>query len=270
MIGRGLQRVDRSRAGVLHGRQRRWPAGIIAPRPDRRPVEEAVRVHPPASRPSYRSHPGAVLATLLVLGGMGVARGQAPASTPSPPADAGPTVPAIEPSEAVVRIEGVAENRFNPTHGTMFFKLSGADFPVKAEDVAVLINEAPVPASRVAISRRIVSASYVMPPGLNDIVLRAWDPLGRLISADALLWAGDRLLVIDVVDVAGLPVEGAEVTARLANQRSVQDTVRAAGGVAQFVNLPSESIAVEASHPDGRSGSLAVPPDQQRAVLTLR
>lgn len=230
-------------------------------------------MHQPASRPPLRSRSGAALAVILVLGGPGVAGGQTPAETPasdSPPPAADLPAPAVEPSEAVVRIEGVAETRFNPTHGTIFFTLSGTDFPVKAEDIAVLINDAPVPAARVSISRRIVSASYVMPPGLNEVVLRAWDPLGRLISADALLWAGDRLLVIDVVDVAGLPVEGADVTARLANQRSVQATVGAPGGVAQFVNLPPESIAVEASHPDGRSGSLAVPPDQPRAVLTLR
>jgi hypothetical protein len=76
--------------------------------------------------------------------------------------------------------------------------------------------------------------------------------------------------VIDVVDAVGMPVEGASVTARLANQRSVQATVEAQDGVAQFVNLPVESIAVEAAHPDGRSGSLAVPPEEQRAVLVLR
>jgi hypothetical protein len=167
-------------------------------------------------------------------------------------------------------VEGVAENRFNPTHGTVFFTLSGTDFPAKAQDVTVLVNETPLPASRVSISRRIVSASFAMPPGLNEVVLRALDPLGRLISADTLLWAGDRLLVIDVVDAVGMPVEGASVTARLANQRSVQATVEAQDGVAQFVNLPVESIAVEAAHPDGRSGSLAVPPEEQRAVLVLR
>lgn len=226
-------------------------------------------MHQTASQPSPRGRRAAVFAVALLIGSAGSARAQEPATAtaePPPPV----AVPAGDAPEAVVRVEGVAENRFNPTHGTVFFTLSGTDFPAKAQDVTVLINETPLPASRVSISRRIVSASYVMPPGLNDVVLRALDPLGRLISADTLLWAGDRLLVIDVVDAVGMPVEGASVTARLANQRSVQATVEAQDGVAQFVNLPVESIAVEAAHPDGRSGSLAVPPEEQRAVLVLR
>lgn len=181
--------------------------------------------------------------------------------------DAGPEILA---SEAEIRIEGLAENRFNPTHGTVFFVLSGADFPAEVSDVAVLVNDAQVPAPRVSLSRRIVSAGYVMPQGLNEVILRAWDQQGRLMSADTLVWAGDRLLVIDVVDDTGQPLEGAAVTAQLANQRSVQVTVQAHGGVAQFVNLPGESIALAASFPDGRSGILTVGPDEQRAILVLR
>ena len=181
-----------------------------------------------------------------------------------------PAPDAIVDSEAVIRVEGIAENRFNPTHGTVFFVLRGADFPTEIRDVAVLVNEAQVPSPQVSLSRRIVSAGIVMTPGLNEIILRSWDAEGRLMSADALVWAGDRLLVIDVVDLDGQPVDGAVATAQLANQRSVQSTVEAMDGVAQFVNLPVESIAVEARHPDGRSGSLAVPPDVQRAILTLR
>ena len=180
------------------------------------------------------------------------------------------TPPPIVDAEAVIRIEGVAENRFNPTHGTVFFVLNGADFPTEAGDVAVLLNDAQLPSPDVSLSRRIVAASYVMPTGLNELILRSWDAEGRLMSADALVWAGDRLLVVDVVDLAGQPVAGATVTAQLANQRSVQATVDAPGGVAQFVNLPDESIAVEARHPDGRSGAVAVPPEVQRAILTLR
>ena len=226
---------------------------------DRSLAEEAASVHQPALHPSAHRRVGALLGLALIVGWPGLGQGQTPAGDP-----------ADVPLDAVVRIEGVAENRFNPTHGTMFFVLSGADFPVKAEDVAVLINEAPLPASRLAISRRIVSASYAMPPGLNEITFRARDPLGRFMAADALLWAGDGLLVIDVVDVAGLPVTGASVTARLANQRSVQAAAEAPDGVAQFVNLPPESIAVEAVHPDGRSGSVALAPREQRAILVLR
>lgn len=230
----------------------------------------------PVHRPRRRRLAAAIqVAGLLALNAVAVAQ-TTPEAAP-PPADdaaAAPTdaaaAPPIVDAEAVIRIEGVAENRFNPTHGTVFFVLSGADFPTEAGDVAVLLNEAQLPSPDVSLSRRIVAASYVMPRGLNELILRSWDAEGRLMSADALVWAGDRLLVIDVVDLAGQPVEGATVTAQLANQRSVQATVDAPGGVAQFVNLPDESIAVEARHPDGRSGAVAVPPEVQRAILTLR
>ena len=134
----------------------------------------------------------------------------------------------------------------------------------------MLVNEAQIPSPRVSLSRRIVSASYVMPQGLNEVILRAWDQEGRLMSADTLVWAGDRQLVIDVVDGVGQPLEGAAVTVQLANQRSVQVTAQAQGGVAQFVNLPQESIAVAGQHPDSRRGELTVGPEEQRAILVLR
>ncbi len=226
---------------------------------------------------SGRSHarPAFWLCGLLVLAGTAGAQSptdpsQTEADEAMPPEQSADAPDAIVDSEAVIRVEGIAENRFNPTHGTVFFVLRGADFPTEIRDVAVLVNEAQVPSPQVSLSRRIVSAGIVMTPGLNEIILRSWDAEGRLMSADALVWAGDRLLVIDVVDLDGQPVDGATVIAQLANQRSVQSTVEAAGGVAQFVNLPLESIAVEARHPDGRSGSLAVPPEVQRAILTLR
>jgi hypothetical protein len=206
---------------------------------------------------------------MLALSGAAVAQTPAADEAAQPPAPDAAVAPIVD-SDAVIRVEGIAETRFNPTHGTAFFLLTGADFPTGAGDVAVLVNENQLPGSRVSLSRRIVTASYVMPPGLNEVILRAWDAEGRLMSADTLVWAGDRLLVIDVVDVVGQPVEGASVTVQLANQRSVQSTVDAPGGVAQFVNLPPESLAVEASHPDGRSGSITVDPDVQRAILTLR
>lgn len=176
----------------------------------------------------------------------------------------------IVPSDAVIEIQGLDEGRFNPTHGTVFFELKGADFPTAAQDVAVLVNDAQIPSPRIAISRRIVSASYVMPAGLNEIILRAWDAAGQLMSADTLVWAGDRVAYIDVVDITGQPISGAVVTAQLANQRAVQASVDTPGGVARIVNLPPESIAIEARHPDGRSGSVVLAPDQDRVVLVLR
>lgn len=169
-----------------------------------------------------------------------------------------------------VAVSGISETRFNPTHGTMFFTVSGASFPSDSSDVAVLINETQLLPSSLSLSRRIIAASYVMPQGMNEIVLRSWDNVGRLTTADLIVWAGNLTILVDVVDMLGEPVPGVSVTARLANQRSVQATLEAHQGTAEFVNLPDENIVLEASHPDGRSATLTIPASDRRALLTLR
>ena len=224
-------------------------------------------------RPIRRSHratrPWVLLPLAWLVSATALAQ-DAPEPQPVPAADPAADPAAILPSDAVIEIQGLDEGRFNPTHGTVFFVLNGADFPAEAQDVAVLVNDAQIPAPRIAISRRIVSASYVMPAGLNEIILRAWDAAGQLMSADTLVWAGDRVAYIDVVDITGQPISGAVVTAQLANQRAVQASVDTPGGVARIVNLPPENIAIEARHPDGRTGSVVLAPDQDRVVLVLR
>jgi len=169
-----------------------------------------------------------------------------------------------------VSVSGISETRFNPTHGTVFFTVSGASFPTEARDVAVLINEEQLPPAALSLSRRIIAASFAMPEGMNEVVLRAWDIQGRMMTADIIVWAGDLTVLVDVVDMLGEPANGAVVTARLANQRSVQATMEAPGGTAEFVNLPDESIVIEATDGDGRSASVTLRASERRALLTLR
>jgi hypothetical protein len=169
-----------------------------------------------------------------------------------------------------VSVSGIAETRFNPTHGTVFFTVSGASFPAEARDVAVLINDNQLPPSTLSLSRRIIAASFAMPQGMNEIVLRAWDSQGRMMTADTIVWAGDLTIRVDVVDLSGEPVDGAIVTARMANQRSVQATMPAPGGTTEFLNLPDENIVLDATHPDGRSASITIRASERRALLTLR
>jgi hypothetical protein len=169
-----------------------------------------------------------------------------------------------------VVVSGIAETRFNPTHGTVFFTVSGASFPIEARDVAVLINEDQLPPATLSLSRRIIAASFAMPQGMNEVVLRAWDNQGRMMTADTIVWAGDLTILVDVVDMLGEPVDGAVITARLANQRSVHATMTAHGGSAEFVNLPDESIVIEATDADGRSATVTLPASERRALLTLR
>ena len=122
----------------------------------------------------------------------------------------------------------------------------------------------------VTLSRRIIAASFAMPQGMNEIVLRAWDSQGRMMTADTIVWAGDLTILVDVVDMLGEPVDGAIVTARLANQRSVKATMDAPGGTTEFVNLPDESIVLDATHADGRSATMTLRASERRALLTLR
>ena len=169
-----------------------------------------------------------------------------------------------------VSVSGISETRFNPTHGTVFFTVSGASFPTDARDVAVLINDDQMLPATLSLSRRIIAASFAMPQGMNEIVLRAWDSQGRMMTADTIVWAGDLTILVDVVDMLGEPVDGAIVTARLANQRSVKATMDAPGGTTEFVNLPDENIVLDATHPDGRSATLTLRASERRALMTLR
>jgi hypothetical protein len=91
-----------------------------------------------------------------------------------------------------------------------------------------------------------------------------------MMTADTIVWAGDLTILVDVVDMLGEPVDGAVVTARLANQRSVQATRATHGGTAEFVNLPDESIVIEATDAVGRSATVTLPASERRALLTLR
>jgi len=169
-----------------------------------------------------------------------------------------------------VSVSGISETRFNPTHGTVFFTVSGASFPTDARDVAILINDDQLLPSALSLSRRIIAASLVLSRGMNEVVLRAWDSQGRMMTADTIVWAGNLTLLVDIVDIGGEPVSGAVVTARLANQRSVHAALEAPGGTAEFVNLPDESIVLDATHPDGRSASITLRASERRALMTLR
>lgn len=178
--------------------------------------------------------------------------------------------PAPGPSSGDVSLSGISEVRFNPTHGTLFFRVSGAFFPTDPRDVAVIIGERQLPAGNLAVSRRLVSASYVMPPGPNTITLRAWDASGEVLTAERRVWAGDLTLQVEILDVLGNPLESGELTASLAVSPSVRSTVAVHNGGAVIVNLPDEEILLEAETPAGYRGSLRVRAADRRATLLVR
>jgi hypothetical protein len=178
--------------------------------------------------------------------------------------------PVSTPSPGAVSISGVSPERFNPTHGTAFFRVSGAFFPADPRDVAVIIDDRQLPAGRLAVSRRVVAASYVMSPGRNSMTLRAWDAAGQVLTAQTQVWAGDLTLEVEIADGLGNLMDGVEVTASLSAAPSVRSTVSVTGGRVEFVNLPDAEILLEARHPTGLHASAIVRASERRTGLVLR
>jgi len=174
------------------------------------------------------------------------------------------------PSAGEVSVSGISPTRFNPTHGTMFFTLNGAYFPADARDVAVIIGDRQLPVGSLSVSRRIVSASYIMDPGANTITLRAWDAAGQVLTSQVTVWSGDLTLVVDVTDSLGRPVERGQLVASLARDRSVTTTAPIRAGRAEVVNLPDADIRIEAIQPSGLEATAVVPARGRRASLILR
>ena len=178
--------------------------------------------------------------------------------------------PSSTPSPGTVSVSGVSPERFNPTHGTAFFRVSGAYFPSDPRDVAVIIDDRQLPAGNLAVSRRIVAASFVMAPGPNSLVLRAWDDSGQVLTSETPVWAGELTMEVEITDVLGNPVEDGQLTASLTALPSIRSTVAVANGRAELVNLPDEELLLEASDPSGRSAVLTVRAADRRAALVLR
>lgn len=209
--------------------------------------------------------------TAVVLAAVVPAAGaQEPATEPPLEPVIGAEAPSAAVPEAQVVVAGVAETRFNPTHGTVFFRILGQDFADAGRDARVLVNDATVPPGQTFPTARIVGASYRLPAGLNRIEFTGWDVLGRPLRTQSRIWAGDLALAVDVIDHLGnRPVE-AVVTVALEKQPSVTAEQLATAGEALFVDLPDERVRVEARGGSGRTASATVPARQGRLQLRLR
>ncbi len=174
------------------------------------------------------------------------------------------------PSPGTVEVLGVAEDRFNPTHGTVFFQLADAFFPADPRDVAVIVNDRQLPPGDISVSRRIVSASYVVPDGANEIVLRAWDAMGQVLTASTRFWAGNLTVVAHLTDFSGALLDGVEVVAVLEADETVRSASQSREGVAEFANVPASGVVLTARHPTGLQGEARLGPGERRARLVLR
>jgi len=196
------------------------------------------------------------------------------ASAPVGGPDEAPVVaPEIAPApvpEARIDVGGVAETRFNPTHGTIFFHVLGLDLADAGRDARVLVNDSPLTPGQTVGSARIVSASYRLPPGLSRIEFTGWDALGRPLRTESRIWAGDLALEVEVVDPVANALVEAVITVTLDRQPTVSMERVADDGRALFVDLPDERLRVGARDLSGRVASATVPARQGRLQLRLR
>ena len=174
------------------------------------------------------------------------------------------------PSPGEVAVSGISPTRFNPTHGTVFFTLSGAYFPSDPRDVAVIIDDRQLPVGNLSVSRRIVAAAYIMNPGTNTITLRAWDAAGQVLTTRVTVWAGDLPLAVDVTDLAGRPVESGELVASLVRDPTVRSVVPIRDGRAEVENLPDADVRIEARQGAALRAESVFAARDRRVSLVLR
>jgi hypothetical protein len=168
-----------------------------------------------------------------------------------------------------VTLEGVSETSFNSTAVPVRFTITGATFSINPEDLIVYHNNKPVPANLTHISPSTVSISSVLVDGENSIILVAKDAQGLLVYDEVTLWAGSNTVVGTAFDPNGQPVSGADITARLGDDRNVNTTVTSANGVFQIDNLPTRTIILEASSAGNQFGSAAITGNAGSVQLTL-
>jgi hypothetical protein len=106
--------------------------------------------------------------------------------------------------------------------------------------------------------------------GRNHFVVYASDTSGAQLFHEAVIWAGDRSLRVEVEDPAGGPAAAAEVTLRLADDKGVGASAATVAGEVQFDNLPDRTFLLEARSPGGAIGSAgAAPADSSSVTLQL-
>jgi hypothetical protein len=211
----------------------------------------------------------------LVLGGGG-------ALAQEPPPAGGPAEPAADPllqqtqvqqvdapPPLSVTIAGVAETRFNPTYGSVFFVVSGGDLADAGRDARITADGRVLPSTRTSVSPRIVAGRYRLAPGPRQLTMTGWDSSGRPLEAEARIWTGELPLLVVVTDFAGRPVRQARATVSLDSQRRVVEERRVRDGVARFENLPDERVLVEVSAADGTRESRVVPAAQGMVEFRL-
>lgn len=175
-----------------------------------------------------------------------------PCAAPPPVQEIPPgTEPAEEPeyvSEAVAVLEGASENGFTAAGAPITLRLSCPTLDQTTESVVVYDNGLPLPFSSLALTADTITVTGGLGAGRHELALSALDVHGYAIEADFVLWVGNHMVPVLVLDANGAPVEGASVVAKLSDDPDVSATlVTDAAGRGAFPNLPNRSYNVIAN-----------------------
>jgi hypothetical protein len=173
-----------------------------------------------------------------------------------------------QPSSGTLSLESPDPKAPQPTDTDVLYSLSGAE--LAPEYVSVLANGLLVPEDRLEIGPQSIRVLAPLAEGRNHFLVYAADTADGLLFHEAVIWAGDHPLTVEVLDPGGAPAAEAELTLRLGDDRSVSASAATVGGMAQFPHLPGRTFLIEASSPSGGFGSAgAAPTDSSSVSLQL-
>jgi hypothetical protein len=156
-----------------------------------------------------------------------------------------------------------------PLGSPVRFELTGATLSTDPTDVRVFRNGVDLPASRVQLDGNAIVLNGALGEGRNHFVVLGADSEGKALSAEVTLWAGGYTLYVSVRDEQGQPADGALVSLRLGDDKSVGAESTSSGGLAIFSNLPNWTVLLEARASGNRFATVATYGAASSALLRL-
>lgn len=166
-----------------------------------------------------------------------------------------PTTDEVESSSATFTMEGASEVHPNPMQVQLSIGVDGGSLSTDPSDVFLDLNGLPADVTPVGLSESGFSVGLTLAPGRNVVHLGGADDEGMAVEARYVLWAGGETLPVRVLDEQNVPVPGASVEIRLADDQRVRASTETVGAVAGFYDLPPRTFIVVAEGPDGRYGT---------------
>ena len=190
-----------------------------------------------------------------------------------PPGDPG-TLPdeteSMPLSASTVFLQGADESTFFPAGTAITFRLSCPTLEMTSEAVVVYDNGLPLPFEALTLNEDEVTLTQGLGSGRHELHLLARDTFGAAIEGRFVLWVGEASVPVLVVDEADVPVEGAAVTIRLADDPQVSATlVTDASGAGTFRDLPNRSYNLRATAPENLLATQSTSVLDGTAVLRL-